>query len=98
MKIGLTHFAGGIVLGLMIILIPLIALAELDVQNRISQPSYSQSKSLSDEFRGIEGSYGSGTSITLVTDLGPLAVSFVVAIAVYMVVRRRMPSRDHGSP
>ena len=96
MKRALTYFAGGIELGLIIVLIPLIALTELNFQYRISQSSYSQSKSLPDELRGIEG--GSSTLRVSATDLEPLAISLVAAVVVYLMVRRRIPSQDRGSP
>jgi hypothetical protein len=92
LKRALTYFAGGIVLGLMIVLVPLITLTEFNVDNRISQQTYSQSKSLSDEFRGIEGSYGSGTSGVLITDFVPLAIGFVVAMVAYLAVRWKRSS------
>jgi hypothetical protein len=93
LKKALMYFDCGIVLGILITLIPLITLAEFNIENRLPQP-----RSLSDEFRGIEGSYGLGTSRAPVSDLAPLVISFVVAMVAYLLVRRRIPGRYHGFP
>jgi hypothetical protein len=83
------------------VLVPLIVLAQVDAWNRAVQSSLGRWNSLSDEFRGIEGiegSYGSDESRTAISDLEPLVIAFAVAITVFLMVRRRLPSRSREFP
>ncbi|MDH5483429.1 MAG: hypothetical protein OEY22_11235 [Candidatus Bathyarchaeota archaeon] len=88
MKRILLYTAIAIVLGLVITLVPLIAATEITVEN-----SYVR-------FLGLAGesavfSYGSKTQEYSAGDVEIFAVSFVIAIAIYAVAKRRMPREGH---
>ena len=79
------YFAIAVVMGLLVMLVPLVAFIELKVEN-----NFLAAESFSRGVQGIEGSYGSGAAKLTVFDFQVPIISFVIAIAVYLLVRRKV--------
>jgi hypothetical protein len=86
----LLHLLMGVAVGLLIVLIPLFAVTETK-----GEMVYGEASSLSERLRGLEGSYSQGVSRPSLSGLEILTVCFVVAAAVYLLVKRRVPGRDY---
>jgi hypothetical protein len=79
----------GTVVGLFIMLVPIISLAEFQTQNHFLSRS-----TFSDDLRRLDGSFGLNASVPSFSDLGILVASFAVATFVYFLVKRKLPARD----
>lgn len=79
----------GTVVGLLIMLVPIISVAEFQTENHFLSGS-----TLSDDLRRLDGYFGLNASVPSFSDLGILVASFIVATVVYFLVKRRLPARD----
>jgi hypothetical protein len=77
----------GLVLGLSVIMVPILALAEIRRQD-----SPMTSNSFSEKF--IEGPDSNAPTFSS-SDIWFLSICFVVALVAYMLFRSRMPEREH---
>jgi len=81
----LLYLTAAVILGITITLVPLVALA------LVRQDIYMRSQLFS-EFGSLErGSFQSSPSQSYVSDFTVLTVSFVIAMVLYLFVRRRFP-------
>ena len=74
-----------VVTGLLVMLVPLVTFVELNVGAH-----FASNEILPKGLRDIEGSYGSGGAKLSVSDFEVLITSFVIATAVYLLVRRKV--------
>lgn len=79
------YMAIAVFLGLLIILVPLAAFVELNVGRY-----FAAAESLPNRFQEIEGSQGVTLAKLSVSDLELPLISVAVAVAAYLVVRRRI--------
>lgn len=79
------YFAIAVVTGLLVMIVPLIVFIELGVQNH-----FLAAESLSKGLQGIERSYGLDATKLTFFDFQVPIISFVIAIAVYALVRRKV--------
>ena len=87
----LLYSAVAVVLGLLLTLVPLITLAEFRPENH-----YSVFYSLSEKMGEIEKpTYDRDTSAFSAYNLDILAISFVIALVVYVLFKRRIPHDDY---
>ena len=77
----------GLVLGLSVIMVPILALAEIRRQD-----SPMTSNSFSEKF--IEGPDSNAITFSS-SDIWFLSICFVVALVAYMLFRSRLPEREH---
>lgn len=77
----------GLVLGLLVIMVPILALAEIRRQD-----SPMTSNSFSEKF--IEGPDSNAPTFSS-SDIWFLSICFVVALVAYMLFRSRLPEREH---
>jgi hypothetical protein len=92
LKKDLLYLIAAVVVGLLISLVPLFVFAEITSQNRaITMAPFSEE---------WKGGHGGPYSLSVVepssSDLELLTVCFLVAVAVYLLVKRRVPGRDRG--
>lgn len=79
------YLAIAVAIGLLMTVVPLVAFMELNIENR-----FLAAESLSKGLQGIEGSYSSGAVKLSVSDFEVPIISFVMAIAAYLLVRRKI--------
>lgn len=84
----LLYSAVAVVLGLLLTLVPLIALTGIKAENRYATP-----QSLSERLKALEGAYGTDTPKYSVADLEISAISFVIALVAYASFKRKMSYR-----
>jgi len=82
----LFYSAVAVVLGLSLTLVPLFTVAEIRFENR-----YLMSEFLSGGLEKLEGTYGLGAPRYSAVNLEIFAISFVVALVVYVLFKRKMP-------
>jgi hypothetical protein len=87
MRKSLIHSIIGLVLGLSIIAVPILALAEIRRQD-----SPMTSNNFSEKF--IEGPDSNAPTFSS-SDIWFLPIRFVVALVAYLVFRSRFPEREH---
>lgn len=80
------------ILGILVTIVPLITITQIGVGDRNQSELYTQS--LGQSLKRLDGSYSSNTPRSDNLDLAVLAISLAIALAVYTVVRRRIP-RDY---
>jgi len=81
----LLYLTAAVILGIAVTLVPLVTLA------LIQRDIYVRSQFFS-EFGSLErGSFQSNSSQSYVSDFAVLTVSFVIAMVLYLFVRRRVP-------
>ena len=85
MKKTLLYSAAAVVLGLLLTLVPLIR-----SDHYLTMPN-----SLSEKLETLDGTYGFGGYRYSAADVNVFAISFVVALVVYMLFKRRRPHRDY---
>ena len=92
MKKILVYLAVAVVLGLFLTLVPLITItiAEIRVEN-----NYAMSHSLWEGLEKLEGTRFLGTSQYSDAGLEILAISFVIALVVYVLFKRRLPHHEY---
>jgi hypothetical protein len=73
------------VLGLSLVLVPLITISEATTTDYFLMPS------LSNRLEKIEGKYSPDADVAF------FAISFVIALVAYLLVKSIMPRRDYGS-
>lgn len=86
----LVYFAVAVVLGLFLMLVPLITIAEIRVENDHAIP-----RSLWAGLEKLEGDYDLDASKYSDIDLEIFAISFVVALVVYVLFKRRLPHHEY---
>ncbi len=86
----LSYSILAVILGLALVLLPLITVAEIRPQN-----SYLLPESLSGRFKQVEGVYYDVPQSSS-SDVQVFAVSFLMALVAYLLVRRKRPYRDSG--
>jgi hypothetical protein len=91
MKKSLLYLSIAIILGVSVTLVPLFTLAALVGGDHGGRASLF----VDGELRGRQGLYDLSTSRSNVSDLVALTVSFVIALAAYLFVKHRMPSREY---
>ncbi|MGC9345985.1 MAG: hypothetical protein ACP5ER_04240 [Candidatus Bathyarchaeales archaeon] len=79
-----------VALGLFLTLVPLIIIAEIRVENR-----YAPSFSFSERLEKLEGDYGLNAPKYSVAELEIFAISFVIALVVYVLFKRRLPHHEY---
>ena len=85
MRKSLLYLTAAVILGITITLVPLVTLA------LIQRDIYARSQFLN-EFSSLErGSFQSNSSQSYVSAFAVLTVSFVIAMVLYLFVRRRVP-------
>ncbi|MDI6905211.1 MAG: hypothetical protein QMD13_06975 [Candidatus Bathyarchaeia archaeon] len=82
MKKILVYSAVAVVLGLILTLVPLITLTEIQAENHY------MAGSLSEQLEKLEGTYGLNAPKYSVAELEIFAISFVIALVVYVVFKR----------
>lgn len=89
MKQVLVYSVLAVVLGLGLVLVPLVTLAEIGTHNRPGLP-----EALSLKFREVEGSSSDGPRVSE-SDVGILGLCFVLALVAYMLSRRKTSERKY---
>jgi hypothetical protein len=72
------------VLGLLLMLVPLITISEVKANNNFPMPEH-----LLDQLEKIEGKYSSDVDVEV------FAISFVIALVAYLLVKSRIPHREY---
>jgi hypothetical protein len=86
----LLYSGVAVVLGLLLTLVPLIALADLRAENQHSASYFSQAKT-----GDTEVTYGGDTQTFSVYGLDVLAISFAIALVVYVLFKRRISHDEY---
>lgn len=86
----LVYLAVAVVLGLFLMLVPLITIAEIRFEN-----NYVMSRSLWEGFEKLEDNRFLGTSQYSDAGLEVLVISFVIALVVYVLFKRRLPHHEY---
>jgi hypothetical protein len=81
------------VLGLIVTLTPLIIFADIKAENHYDAMLYLQS--LPEQMKKLERTYGLDTPAYSTADLQVLAISFTIALVVYVLFRHRIPFHDY---
>jgi hypothetical protein len=91
MNKSLLYVTAALLLGILAIITPLLALAPFEKRNQGGVSLF-----LGEGLRGLEGPYASGLSTpnSYSSDLTVLTISFVIAMIVYLLVRRRIPRQE----
>ena len=85
MRKSLLYLTAAVILGITITLVPLVTLALVQRDVNVRSQLFS-------EFGSLErGSFQSSSSQSYVSDFTVLTVSFVIAMVLYLFVRRRIP-------
>jgi hypothetical protein len=88
----LLYLLTAIAVGLLMTLVPLFVFVEIKSQNRAMTNA-----PFSEEWKGgHEGSYSLGVVEPSSSDLEILTVCFLVAMTVYLLVKRKVPGRGRG--
>ncbi len=90
MKKILVYLAVAVVLGLFLTLVPLITIAEIRVENEYAMP-----ESLWEGLEKLEGTRFLDTSQYSDAGLEILAISFVIALVVYVLFKRRLTHHEY---
>lgn len=88
MKKILTYLLVAIILGLSLMLIPLVTIRAENGYNAMPQ-------SIRERLETLEGTHDSGTGTYSASDVEIFAVSLVIALVVYLLVKSKMPRRRH---
>jgi hypothetical protein len=87
----LLYSAVAVILGLLLILIPLIALADFGAEKDFQNGASLYLQSIPEQLRKLEGAYSLNKPAYSIADLQILAVSFITALGVYFLFKRRIP-------
>jgi hypothetical protein len=87
-----TIFA--VVLGLALIVGPVYVLTATKGQNITSTPPQWFSSSFSENLKEVEGTYADRPTASQM-DVGFFAVTFVVALSIYLVLHRKLSDREY---
>ena len=90
MKKILLYSAVAVVLGLLLTLVPLITVARIRSDHYLAMP-----KSLPENLETLDGTYSFEGYRYSAADVNVFAISFVVALVVYMLFKRRKSHRDY---
>lgn len=90
MKKILLYSTVAVVLGLLLTLVPLIALAEIRAENH-----YGRLCAFLEQMEKPEGTHGLSGSKFSAADLEVFAISFAIALVVYVLFKRRIPHRRY---
>ena len=85
----LVYSVLAVVLGLALVLVPLVTLAEIGTQNRSGLP-----EALSLKFREVESSPSNEPKVSE-SDVEVLGLCFVLALVTYVLSRRKTSERKH---
>jgi len=86
----LVYLAVAVVLGLFLTLVPLITIAEIRVENDKAMP-----QSFWEGLEKLEGTHFLDASQYSDADLEIFAISFVIALVVYVLFKRRTPHHEY---
>lgn len=92
MKKILVYSVFAVVLGLVLTLVPLFTLAETRPKDDYA---LMQPLSLSERMETLEGTRGLDEPKYTFADIDVFAISFVIALVVYVLLKRRLPDRDY---
>jgi branched-subunit amino acid ABC-type transport system permease component len=84
----LTYFLVAVILGLLLTLVPLATIKAENGYNAMPQ-------SFREQLKALEGTRDSGGTTYSASDVEIFAISFVIALVVYLLVKSRMPHRRH---
>ena len=90
MKKILLYSAVAVVLGLLLTLVPLITVARIRSDHYLAMP-----KSLPENLETLDGTYSFEGYRYSAADVNVFTISFVVALVVYMLFKRRKSHRDY---
>jgi len=85
----LVYSLVAVLLGLSLTLVPL---ATIKAENDY----YAMPQSIQERLKTLEGTHDSGAATYLASDLEILAISFVIALVVYLLFKRIIPHHDYG--
>lgn len=86
MKKTILYLPAAALLGILITIVPLITITQTSQGQNEAYPQL-----LGKGLKKLDGNYGANNTMTNDSTLTVLAISLVVALAVYTVVRRRIP-------
>ena len=89
----LLWFVVAMVLGVILILTPLIIFADIKAENYYDAMLHLQS--LPEQMKEFERAYGLNRPAYSTADLQILAISFAIALVVYVLFRYRIPFHDY---
>lgn len=92
MKKTLLYLSTAVVLGILVTIVPLITVAQIGSTGNRQNESYPSS--LRKSLGQLEGQYDLKPS-SVNSDLQFLTVSFVIALVAYILVKHKMPKRNH---
>ena len=90
MKKTALYLTAAVILGLLMIIVPLITLAETKPETQYVFPD-----ALTRSLKELNGTR-QDTSLTPGNDVGIIAVSFLFALIAYLLYKRRRPHIDYG--
>jgi hypothetical protein len=88
----LVYSVVAVVLGLTLTLVPLFTLAEIRAKNDYAT---GQPLLLPERMETLEGTYGLDEPKYTFADIDVFAISFVIALVVYVLFKRKLPDRDY---
>ena len=90
MKKTLLYLLAAAVLGILVTVIPLIAVAHVGIGGIAQTP---QAKSIGTSLKQLDGDTDSNSSRVNSSDLTVLAISFIIALLAYALIGQRAPRR-----
>jgi len=87
----LLYLWASAILGILVTIVPLITITQIGIGGNQNEQ---YTKSLGQGLKRLDGSSSSNTQTSNNQDLAVLAIGLAIALAVYAVVRRRIP-RDY---
>jgi len=91
MKKTLIYLSAAAILGILVTIVPLLTIAQIGMgENRQNELHAS---SLNESFGRLEGHYDSNNPALSDSDLTVLAISFIIALVAYTLVKHRAPRR-----
>jgi hypothetical protein len=85
----LVYSLVAVLLGLSLTLVPLATIKAQNSYNAIPQ-------SIQERLKTLEGTHDSGATTYSASDLEIFAISFVIALLVYLLVKHLLPQHDYG--
>lgn len=93
LKKTLVYSAIAVILGLLITLVPLIVYTQFTEESKYDGAQFSNS--LPEQLRKLESPSTNLNVPNSTSDLQILAISFLIAVVMYVLVKRRRPQRDY---
>ena len=90
MKKTLLYLLVAAILGILVTVVPLIAVAQIGIGGKTQTP---QGKPLGESLKQLDGGEGSNSSQVNSTNLTVLAISFIIALLAYTLIGHRAPRR-----